>query len=171
MMMKDKPIRLLKSLGGQRYREYYSMYFDDFICGDIYEHSPGRTVTEADCYWQTHLQGNPHPLHFNNDFAAETEFGRVVVSSLVTFPIIHAMSVASTSVNAVANLGWGNITLSAPVFVGDTLYAETEVITKRLSRTRPKQGIVTVCTRGFKSNREQIISFERSFLIAQRVIE
>lgn len=167
--MKDKHIRVLKSLGGQRYRECYSMHFDDFILGEIYEHWPGRTVTEADCYWQTHLQGNPHPLHFDNDFSAETEFGRVVVSSLVTLPLIHSMSVASTSVNAVANLGWKNITLSSPVFVGDTLYAETEIISKRVSRTRPEQGIVTVCTRGFKKNKELVMSFERSFLIARSI--
>ncbi|POP70221.1 dehydratase [Pseudomonas syringae] len=169
--MTNKSIRVLEHLGEERYRECYGMHYDNFSIGDVYEHWPGRTITESDCYWQTHLHANPHPLHFDNDYAAQTEFGRVVVSSLVTLPLIHSMTVAATSVNAIANLGWEKIRLSAPVYVGDTLYAETEVLDKRLSDSRPGQGVVTVCTRGFKSGKELVMTFERSFLIAQLATE
>ncbi|WP_123529248.1 MaoC family dehydratase [Pseudomonas fluorescens] len=165
--MNSKSIRTLKNIGGQRYRECYGMFYDNFTVGDIYEHWPGRTVTEADCYWQTHLHANPHPLHFDDDFASTTEFGQVVVSSLVTLPLVHSMSVAATSVNAIANLGWEHIRLSAPVYVGDTLCAETEVVEKRISSSRPGHGIVKVLTRGYKKDDVLVITFERSFLIAQ----
>ncbi|MGK0161913.1 MaoC family dehydratase [Pseudomonas mosselii] len=169
--MKNISVRALHPLGRQRYREHYDMHYDDFSIGDVYEHWPGRTITEADCYWQTHLHANPHPLHFEDEYAAQTEFGRVVVSSLVTLPLVHAMTVASTSVNAIANLGWEHIRLSAPVYVGDTLYAETEVLDKRLSDSRPGQGIVTVRTRGYKSEKELVMTFERSFLIVKNATE
>lgn len=164
--MINKSVRILKSVGEQRYRECYGMYFESFTPGDIYEHWPCRTITEADCYWQTHLQNNPHPLHYDDSYAEQTEFGRVVVSSLVTLPLIHSMSIASTSVNAIANLGWEKIRLLEPVFVGDTLSAETEILSKRLSKSRSGQGIVHVCTRGYKAKNNLVMEFERSFLIS-----
>ncbi|EFW81908.1 dehydratase [Pseudomonas syringae pv. theae ICMP 3923] len=146
------------------------MYYDDFVVGDKYSHRPGRTVTEADCYWLTMLHGNPHPLHFDQNYAEDTEFSRVVVSSLFTFPLIHAMTVASTSANAVANLGWKEIKLHAPVFVGDTLYAETIILSKRDSKSRAGFGIVSVATTGLKATGDIVMTFERSFLIRNKQV-
>lgn len=157
----------LVNLGGSKYREVHGLSYHDFRVGDIYEHRPGRTVTEADNIWMSLLCMNNHPLHIDNEFASSTEFGRPLVSSLVTFSIVSGMSLASTSARGIANLGWEQITLSAPVFAGDTLYAESEVLEKRLSKSRVGQGIVTVKTRGLKSDGTVILTCKRSFLISE----
>lgn len=152
--------------GGQkRYRERIGRFFDDFEIGAIYEHRPGRTITEADNVWFTNLTMNTHPLHFDKAYAAKSEFGQPLVNSTLTLAIVAGMSVSDTSQQAVANLGWKEIRLTAPVFVGDTLYAESEVLDKRVSKSRPGQGIVTVKTRGIKDDGTLFMEYERSFLI------
>ena len=138
--------------------------FEDFIVGDVYEHWPGRTVTEADNTWFTLLTMNTHPLHFDAAYAASTEFGQPVVNSCLTLSVVVGMSVRDVSQKAVANLGWTDIRLSAPVFVGDTLYAASEVIQARPSQGRPGQGVVTVRTTGRKADGTEVIRFERSVL-------
>lgn len=150
-----------------RFRAEAGRYFEDFEPGAIYEHSPGRTVGEADNTWFTLLTMNQHPLHFDTDFAAKSEFGRPLVNSCLTLSIVTGMSVADVSARAIGNLAWDKIRLTAPVFVGDTLTAETEVLGKRESKSRPTQGIVTVLTRGFARGTE-VISFERSVLVPKR---
>lgn len=164
----DKPISVLVHIEGQRYRESHGMYFDDFRVGDIYEHRPGRTITESDNTWQSLINFNTHPLHIDAAYARETEFGRIVVSSLVTLSIVSGLSVSSTSVRGVANLGWDKIRLTAPVFVGDTVYAETTILGKRLSESRPGDGIVSVQTRGLKEDGTVFLVSERSFLVPTR---
>ena len=114
-----------------RYRESYGRYYEDFHVGDIYEHRPGRTITETDNTWFTLLTMNTHPLHFDAHYAKKTEFGRPLVNSALTLSIVAGMSVSDLSQKAIANLGWENIKLTAPVFAGDTLYAESEVLAKR----------------------------------------
>lgn len=156
------------AVGGQRYRETFGRYFDDFVVGDIYEHRPGRTVTETDNIWFTLLTMNTHPVHFDTAYAAKSEFGRPLVNSCLTLSMVVGMSVSDVSQKAVANLGWNDIRLTAPVFVGDTLYAESEVIAKRESASRPTQGIVTVRTIGKKADGGAFISFERTMLVAKR---
>lgn len=168
MSYADKVSRRLERIGPQHFQERFAMWFEDFDIGDVYEHWPGRTVTEADNMWQSLLQMNPHPLHLDDAYGAQTEFGRVVVSSLVTLPLVHGMSVACTSANAIANLGWDSIRLTAPVFVGDTVYAASRVIDKRLSASRLGHGVVKVATEGKKSDGQVFMTFERSFLIATR---
>ena len=111
-----------------RYRESYGRYYEDFHVGDIYEHRPGRTITETDNTWFTLLTMNTHPLHFDAHYAKKTEFGRPLVNSALTLSIVAGMSVSDLSQKAIANLGWENIKLTAPVFAGDTLYAESEVL-------------------------------------------
>jgi acyl dehydratase len=143
-------------------------YFEDFAVGDVYEHWPGRTVTEADNTWFTLLTMNTHPLHFDAAYAATTEFGRPLVNSCLTLSMVVGMSVSDVSQNAVANLGWTDIKLPAPVFVGDTLYARSEVISLRPSTSRPGQGIVTVRTSGRNAEGVEVISFERTVLVAGR---
>jgi len=168
--MKTKNISVLEQIEGQRYRESHGMYYEDFDIGDIYEHRPGRTVTEVDNIWQSLINLNRHPLHIDAEYARDTEFGQPLVSSLVTFAIIGGLSLGATSARGIANLGWRNVTISAPVFVGDTLYAETTVLEKRLSKSRPGQGIVTVETRGYKQDGQLCMTKERLFLIPCRGI-
>ncbi len=157
-----------KEVGPHRFRETYGRYFEDFNVGDVYEHRPGRTVTEADNIQFTLLTMNPHPIHLDRVFAAQSEFGRPLVNSTLTLAIVTGMSVTDVSYKAIANLGWNDIRLSAPVFAGDTLYAESEVLNKRESKSRPTQGIVTVKTTGMKSDGTVFLSFERTVLVPMR---
>ncbi|HYC45183.1 MAG TPA: MaoC family dehydratase [Burkholderiales bacterium] len=157
-----------KQVGPHRYRESFGRYFEDFKVGDVYEHRPGRTLTEADNTWFTLLTMNTHPLHFDAAYAAKTEFGKPLVNSCLTLSIVAGMSVSDLSQKAVANLGWDKIRLVAPVFAGDTIYAESEVLEKRESRSRPNQGIVTVRTTGMKADGAVFMTYERSFLVPTR---
>lgn len=154
-----------KKVGENRYRESLGRYFEDFSVGDIYEHRPGRTINEADNSWFTLLTMNTHPLHFDHEYAKHSEFGKPLVNSAFTLAVVAGMSVSDTSQKAIANLGWDKIKLTAPVFVGDTIYAESEVLDKRESKSRPTQGIVKVETRAFKQDGTQFMSYERSFLV------
>jgi itaconyl-CoA hydratase len=148
-----------------RYRESYGRHYENFHVGDIYEHRPGRTITEADNTWFTLLTMNTHPLHFDAHYAKKTEFGRPLVNSALTLSIVAGMSVSDLSQKAIANLGWENIKLTAPVFAGDTLYAESEVLAKRESKSRPTQGIVSARTTGANSDGIVVITYDRSFLV------
>jgi itaconyl-CoA hydratase len=158
-------------VGPQRYRAEIGRWYEDFVVGDVYEHRPGRTIAEADNVWFTLLTMNTHPLHFDHAYAAETEFGRPLVNSCLTLAIVTGMSVSDTSQKAIANLGWKDIRLTAPVFVGDTLYAESEVLSKRESESRPGQGIVTIRTIGKKSDGTVVMVCERSMLMPKRPAE
>jgi acyl dehydratase len=157
-----------KRVGPNRYRESFGRYLEDFKVGDVYEHRPGRTISEADNTWFTLLSMNQNPLHFDAAYAAKTEFGRPLVDSCLTLSIVTGMSVSDVSQKAVANLGWDKVRLTAPVFAGDTIYAESEVLGVRESRSRPTQGIVTVRTTGKKADGTPFMSFERSVLVPKR---
>ena len=154
-----------KRVGDKRFRESYGRYFEDFEIGDVYEHRPGRTITETDNTWFTLLTMNQHPLHFDKEYGAKTEFGKVLVNSCLTISLVTGMSVSDISQKTIANLGWDKVRLSGPVFIGDTLYAESRVLSKRESNSRPNQGIVSVETKGIKQDESVVISFERSMLI------
>ncbi len=143
-------------------------YYEDFAVGDTYKHWPGRTITAADNTWFTLLTMNQHPIHFDEEYAKKTEFGKPLVNSALTLAIVVGMSVADVSQRAVANLGWTDIALPAPVFNGDTLYAESTVLTKRESKSRPTQGIVTVATRAWKQDGTTVMTFKRSVLVPKR---
>ena len=143
-------------------------YYEDFTAGDTYKHWPGRTITAADNTWFTLLTMNQHPIHFDEEYAKKTEFGKPLVNSTLTLAIVVGMSVQDVSQNAIANLGWTDITMPAPVFNGDTLYAESTVLDKRESKSRPGQGIVTVATRGWKQDGTTVMTFNRSILIPRR---
>ena len=157
-----------KEVGPNRYRESFGRYLEDFKVGDIYEHRPGRTISEADNTWFTLLTMNTHPLHFDAAYCAKTEFGRPLVNSCLTLAIVTGMSVSDLSQKAIANLGWDKIRLAAPVFAGDTLYAESEVLEVRESKSRPTHGIVSVRTTGKKADGTVFMTFERSALIPMR---
>ena len=157
-----------EQIGPQRYRESFGRHFEDFTVGDVYEHRPGRTISEADNVWFTLLTMNKHPLHFDQAYAAKSEFKQPLVNSCLTLSMVVGMSVSDISQKAIGNLGWNDIKLTAPVFVGDTIYAESEVLAKRESASRPGQGLVTVRTIGKKGDGNQFMSFERTALIAKR---
>ena len=154
-----------KRVGDKMFRESYGRYFEDFEIGDVYEHRPGRTITETDNTWFTLLTMTQHPLHFDKEYGTKTEFGKVLVNSCLTISLVTGMSVSDISQKTIANLGWDKVRLSGPVFVGDTLYAESQVLSKRESNSRPNQGIVSVETKGIKQDESVVISFERSMLI------
>ena len=157
-----------KPVGPQRFRESFGRYYEDFNIGDVYEHRPGRTISETDNTWFTLLTMNTHPLHFDAEYGKASEFGRCIVCSPLTVALLVGMSVTDVSQKAVANLGWKEIRMSAPVFAGDTLYAESEVLAKRESNSRPTAGIVTVRTIGRNQDGTEVCSFERSILVAKR---
>jgi itaconyl-CoA hydratase len=157
-----------KPVGKQRFRESYGRYLEDFTVGDVYEHRPGRSITETDNTWFTLLTMNQHPLHFDREYGAKSEFGQVLVNSCLTLSLVTGMSVSDVSQKTIANLGWNDVKLTGPVFVGDTIYAESEVLAIRESRSRPTQGIVTIRTRGTKQDGMEVISFERAMLIPKR---
>ena len=151
-----------------RYRESFGRYLEDFTVGDVYEHRPGRTITETDNVWFTLLTMNTHPLHFDEAFAARSEFKRPLVNSCLTLSMVVGMSVSDISQKAIGNLGWNDIRLTSPVFVGDTIYAESEVLAKRESAKRSTQGVVTVRTTGTKADGTVFIGFERTVLVPKR---
>lgn len=140
-------------------------YYEDFTVGDVYEHLPGRTISEADNTWFSLLTMNQNPLHIDAAYSAGTEFGQPLVNSCLTLSILVGLSVNDVSYRTIANLGWNDVRLTAPVFAGDTIYAESEVLDMRESKSRPNQGIVTVKTTGKKDDGTVFMSFERTILV------
>ncbi len=151
-----------------RFRETFGRYFEDFVVGHIYEHRPGRTITDTDNVHFTLLTMNTHPAHFDYEFAKKTEFKKPLICSPLTIALMVGMSVSDTSQKAVANLGWDKIKMTKPMFPGDTLYAESEVLETRESSSRPEQGIVTIKTIGKNQHDDIVCTFERTMLIWKR---
>jgi acyl dehydratase len=142
--------------------------FEDFEVGDIYEHPLGRTVTQADNIWFTCVTMNTNPIHFDSEYASRTEFKRPLVNSCFTLALVTGQSVIDLTVNAVANLGWDEVRLPNPLFEGDTVYARSEVLSVRESKSRPKVGVVTVKTSGLNQHGATVIEFTRTFMIWKR---
>jgi itaconyl-CoA hydratase len=140
-------------------------YFEDFEVGDVYEHPLGRTVTTTDNVWFTLLSQNTAPVHFDHNYAAQTEFGKPLVDSTFTLALVTGQSVTDISQNVFANLGWDEVRLPAPVFEGDTIYSQSEVLEKRESRSRPNVGIVTVETTGYNQDGRTVITFKRTIMV------
>ncbi|MES2532844.1 MAG: MaoC family dehydratase [Pseudomonadota bacterium] len=151
-----------------RFRESFGRYYEDFNVGDIYEHRPGRTVTQSENIWFTLLTMNTHPMHFDEEYAKASEFGQCIICSPFTVALMVGMSVTDVSQKAVANLGWSDIKMTHPLYAGDTLYAESEVLEKRESASRPGAGIVTVKTAGINQHGKIICTFSRTMLIARK---
>jgi len=161
-------VKVSKKISPGRFRESFGRYYEDFKVGEIYEHRPGRTITQSDNTWFTLLTMNQHPIHFDEEFGKGTEFGKTLVASPFTIALMVGMSVSDVSYKAIANLGWTDILLPHPLFVGDTLYAESEVIKLRESKSRPDDGIVTVKTLGKNQDNILVASFLRSALIPKK---
>jgi acyl dehydratase len=145
-----------------------SNYYEDLHVGQRLRSRLGRTITDADNVWFTALTHNTNQVHFNVEYARLTEFDKPLVNSTLTLSLITGLSVADTSENAAANLGWGDVRLPKPVFVGDTLWAESEVLEMRESRSRPNVGIVRIRTRGINQRGEVVIEYTRTFMLYKR---
>jgi acyl dehydratase len=158
----------VKQVGERTYRESFGRYYEDFKVGDIYQHRPGRTITQYDNISFTLLTMNTHPMHFDEEYAKHSEFGRCIVCSPLTVALMVGMSVTDVSQKAIANLGWTDIKLTHPLFAGDTLYAESEVLDKRESKSRPNAGLVSVKTIGLNQDGVKVCEFNRTMLIMKR---
>jgi acyl dehydratase len=141
--------------------------YEDFEVGDIYPHPLGRTVSTADNVWFTALTMNPNPIHLDQVYAAQTEFGRPLVNSTFTLALVTGLSVTDVSQNAIT-LGWDEVRLPAPVFEGDTIYARSEVLSTRESNSRPNMGIVTLKTTGLNQDEVEVITFKRTVMVYKR---
>ena len=142
--------------------------FEDFTVGDIYEHPLGRTLLAADNVWFSCLTMNTNPIHFDAEYASRTEFGKPLMNSCFTLALVTGQSVTDLTQNAVANLGWDEVRLPHPVFEGDTIYARSEVLDARESKSRANVGIVRVKTTGVNQHGTAVIEFTRTFMVWKR---
>lgn len=143
-------------------------FFEDFNVGDVYQHPLGRTVTKTDNIWFTLLTQNTAAVHFDEDYAQSTSFGRPLVNSTLTLALVVGQSVIDVSMNVFANLAWTDIVLPNPVFEGDTIHSESEVLSLRESRSHPDKGIVGVRSRGFKKGNLTVIEYNRTVMVYKR---
>ena len=153
---------------GRAPKAWRGRLYEDFDVGDLFRSRLGRTVTEADNVWFTCLTMNTNQIHFNVPYAARTRFGHPLVNSAFTLALVTGLTVPDTSEHAAANLAWGDIQLPRPVFVGDTLWAESEILDKRESGTNPHVGIVTMRCRGINQRQEVVIEYRRTFMVYKR---
>ncbi|WP_138007651.1 MaoC family dehydratase [Halalkalirubrum salinum] len=147
---------------------WHGRYYEDFSVGDVYKHPFGRTVTETDNVWMTNVTMNLNPMHFNEAYAAETEFGERLVDGTFVIALAVGMSVIDVSINATANLGYDKIRHHAPVYHGDTIFAESEVLEKRESSSRDHVGIVTTELRAYNQDGTKVLSLERTPMVLKR---
>ena len=141
--------------------------YEDFEVGDIYRHPLGRTVTQSDNIWFTLLTVKNNPIHFDAAYAAQTEWGRPLVDSTFTLALVTGLSVNDVSMNGI-NLGWDEVRLPHPLFEGDTVYAQSEVLETRESRSRPHLGIVKIKTTGTNQDGVVVIEFQRTIMVYKR---
>lgn len=141
------------------------LYFEDFIEGEEIIHSLSKTIFESDNNLFSLLTMNHHPVHTNIDYAKKNQHGKIMVVGTLVFSIVVGMTVPDISGKAIANLGYEDVKHLAPVFINDTLYAKTKILSKRESKSKPDRGIVYVETIGFNQNNEEVVSFRRNVLI------
>ena len=149
-------------------KDTFGKYFEDYIKGDIYKHWPGKTITEGDNNLFTLLIMNHNPLHIDKKYCEGTEYGQTLVVGTLVFSLVAGMSVSDISGKAIANLDYENITHDGPVFIGDTIYAETEILETHESRLKSDRGIIYVETKAFNQNGEKVLTFRRHALIMRK---
>ena len=147
---------------------WHGRFYEDLDVGDVFPSRFGRTVSEYDNILFTALTHNTNSIHFDRAHAERTQFGQILVNSTFTLALITGMTIPDTSENAAANLEWTDVKLPSPVFVGDTLWAESEILEKRESKSNPDVGIVTMRCRGINQRREVVIEYRRTFMVYKR---
>jgi len=151
------------------YERPFGRYYEEFEPDDIYKHWPGKTITEADDHLFCMITMNHHPLHTDAWFAeTQTQFGKNVVVGNLVYSLVLGMSVPDVSGVAIANLEVEELKHPRPTFHGDTIYAETKVLEKKESSSKPDRGIVTVETRGFNQRGEEVCYFRRKVMVPKR---
>jgi acyl dehydratase len=160
----DSPV----TSAGQATVGWTGRYFEDFSVGAVYRHPLGRTVTQTDNSWLTLLTQNTAPLHFDRHYASQTSFGQPLVNSTFTLALVTGQSVVDVSQHVMANLGWDRVRLPNPLFEGETVYSQSEVLSVRPSKSRPDVGIVTLRTIGFTDQGKIVITFERTVMVYRR---
>ncbi|MFL2761387.1 MAG: MaoC family dehydratase [Dehalococcoidia bacterium] len=143
-------------------------FFEDFSSGDIFKHWPGKTITEMDNHMFSLMTMNHNPLHIDHNYMASHEHKQPLVNGLLTISIVVGMSVADLSIDAIANLGYENIRHNAPVFHGDTIYAESKILDTRESKSKSDRGIVHLETCAYNQKKELVLTLQRSFLSRKR---
>jgi len=164
-----RPEQSTSSAAGRRVKPGWTgRVYENFEVGDVYRHPLGRTISSADNTWFTLLTQNTAPLHFDHHYASNTEFGRPLVNSCFTLALVTGQSVTDVSQNVMANLAWDEVRMPHPVFEGDTVYSESEVLDKRESTSRDNVGIITVKTTGYNQDGVVVITFRRTLLVYRR---
>ncbi len=143
----------------------FGRYYEDFTEGEIIRHTPGKTITESDNNLFCLLTMNHHPVHLDIEYAKGQVHGQILVVGTLVFSLVVGMTVRDISGKAIANLEYNQVIHHNPVFIGDTIRAETEILEKRISRSKPDRGIVTVETRAYNQKDELVLSFQRNVLI------
>jgi acyl dehydratase len=164
----EERIRLERRAAVDSKEGWSGRFFEDFQIGDVYEHKLGRTVTTTDNLWFSLLTQNSNAIHVDHHYAAQTEFGKPLVDSTFTLALVTGQSVSDVSQNVMASLGWDDIALPHPVFEGDTIYSQSEVLEARESKSRPNVGIVKVHTIGFNQDGVVVITFDRSIMVYRK---
>ena len=149
-------------------KESFGGYLEDFESGDVYKHWPGKTITETDNHLFSLLTMNTNPLHFDENYMKDHQHGKILVNGALVLSLVVGMSVRDTSGKAIANLEYERITHDGPVFQGDTIYAESEVLEVLESRSRPDRGIVYIESRAFNQRDEKVLTMRRRFLVPKR---
>jgi len=146
----------------------YGRYLEEFVVGDTYLHWPAKTVTEADDHLFCLLSMNHHPLHINDEYASQSQQGRNVVAGPLVYSLMFGMSVGDVSGKAIANLATEELSHPAPLFHGDTLYSESEVLEVRPSESKPDRGVVKVHTRAYKQDGTLVAEYKRTVLVPRK---
>ena len=149
----------------------YGRYFEDFNVGATYVHFPGKTITESDNNLFCLLTMNHHPLHLDDEYAKKSQHGRKLVVGTYVFSLVVGMSVSDISGKAIANLDYEKVAHDGPVFLGDTIFAETEVLETRASRSKTDRGIIYVETRAYNQKKEKVLTLRRHVLVPKRGFE
>ena len=151
-------------------KDNFGGYLEDFTPGDIYKHWPGKTVTESDNHLFSLLTMNTNPLHTDANYMRSHQHGKILVAGPLVISILIGMSVRDTSGKAIANLEYEKITHDKPVFQGDTIYGESEILSVRESRTKEDRGIVSIESRAYNQNNEKVVTLKRSFLVPRGML-
>jgi acyl dehydratase len=146
----------------------FGRYFEEFEVGQIFEHWPGRTITEFDNTWFSLLTMNQHPLHIDSHYGRSTQHGKCLVNGALVFSLVVGMTVTDISGKAIANLEYEEVKHIAPVFHGDSIYAESRILGKRESSSKPDRGVIDVETKAYNQNREVVLTLKRKVLVPKK---